>query len=170
MKKYLLAAMAFALTSAACDAPAPQTAALSDEDVTAIRAVNDAWIQAALDNDYAALEALYSDDAVMMPPNEPAVEGRAAIRAMRESYADSYEVTVVEYFDSIIEIDGRDGLAYMRGTGWAKVRFEEDGAIVEFRGKSLAILRKQADGSWLITHDISNYDVPPPEEVAKAET
>jgi uncharacterized protein (TIGR02246 family) len=161
----LLGALAFAIASTACQPPAQEAAPLSEEDVAAIRAADEAWIQAFRDNDDAALVALYSDDAVIMPPNEPAVEGRAAVRAYHEADL----VTVTEYSESIIEIDGRDGLAYIRGTS-SMVGRAEDGEPVIESDKFLVIFRKQADGSWLITHEIWNSDQPLPEESTESET
>ena len=153
----LLAALALALASAACQPPAQEAGPLSEEDVAAIRAANDEWIQAYRDNDVAALVALYSDDAVIMPPNGSVIEGRAAILAYHEA------VTVTEYSESTLEIDGRDGIAYIRGTS-SMVGIGGDGEAVTASDKFLAILRRQADGSWLFTHEIWNSDLPLPEE------
>ena len=153
----LLAALALALASAACQPPAQEAGPLSDEDVAVIRTANDAWIQAYRDNDVAALAALYSDDAAIMPPNGSVIEGRAAILAYHEA------VTVTEYTESILEIDGRDGIAYIRGTS-SMVGMGEDGEPVTESDKFLVILRRQADGSWLFSHEIWNSDLPLPEE------
>jgi uncharacterized protein (TIGR02246 family) len=161
----LLALLALAVATMACQPPAQEAAGLSEEDVAAIRAADDAWIQAFRDNDDAALVALYSEDAVIMPPNEPAVESRAAVRAYHEADL----VTVTEYSESILEIDGRDGLAYIRGTS-SMVGIGEDGEPVTESSKFLVILRKQADGSWLITHEIWNSDLPVPEGGAETGT
>ena len=139
--------------------PSQEAGPLSDEDVAAIRAANDAWIQAFRDNDDAALVALYSDDAVIMPPNESVIEGHAAIQA----YYDADAVTVTEHSESILEIDGRDGIAYIRGTS-STVRMGEDGEPVTVSDKYLVILRRQADGSWLFTHEIWNSPLPLAEE------
>lgn len=154
-----LALLALAVASTACQPPAQEAGPLSEEDVAAIRAAADVWVQAFRDNDDATLVALYSDDAAIMPPNEPPVDGRAAIRAYHEADL----LTVTEYSESIIEIDGRDGLAYIRGTS-SMVGISEDGEPVTESGKFLVIFRKQPDGSWLVTHEIWNSDLPLPEE------
>jgi uncharacterized protein (TIGR02246 family) len=157
-----LALLALALVSTACQPPAQETAGLSDEDVAAIRDANEGWIQAFRANDNAALAALYSNSAVIMPPNESVIEGRAAILAYHGA------VTVTEYSESIVEIDGRDGLAYIRGTS-SMVGRTEDGEPVTESSRYLVILRKQADGSWLFTHEIWNSDQPLTEEGANTE-
>ena len=45
----------------------------------AIKAVADAYVKAALAGDANAIAALYTEDAIEMPPNAPMVKGRAAI-------------------------------------------------------------------------------------------
>ena len=44
----------------------------------------DQYVKATLAGDAKAVAALYTDDAVEMPPNEPAVKGRAAIQQLYE--------------------------------------------------------------------------------------
>jgi hypothetical protein len=50
----------------------------------AIVAVADQYIKATMAGDAKAIAALYTDDAVEMPPNEPSVKGSAAIQQMYE--------------------------------------------------------------------------------------
>ena len=45
----------------------------------AIKAVADAYVKATLAGDAKAIAALYTEDAIEMPPNAPMVKGRAAI-------------------------------------------------------------------------------------------
>jgi hypothetical protein len=45
----------------------------------AIKQVADAYVKATLAGDAKAIAALYTEDAVEMPPNVPSVKGRAAI-------------------------------------------------------------------------------------------
>ncbi len=79
--------------------------------MAAIRANLDTFAQAILAADWAALTALYTEGAVFMAPNQPALEGRAAIRAWLEPLP-----PIVQYEPTIVEIDGRGDLAFVRGT------------------------------------------------------
>ena len=54
---------------------APDTAA----DAAAIRAVQDSWYKAYNSGDGATIAALYAEEAVLSPPNKPAVRGGASI-------------------------------------------------------------------------------------------
>ena len=155
-RSVMLGALALCVVTTACQPPAQEAGWLSEEDLAAIRAADEAWIQAFRANDDAALAALYSEDAVIMPPNGPAVEGRAAIQAYYEG------VNATEFTESIIEIDGCHGVAYIRGTS-STVSIGEDGEQVTESDKWLGILRRQADGSWLFTIEIWNSVLPRPE-------
>lgn len=61
-----------------------------------------------------------------------------------------------------IEIDGRGDLAYERGTYALTIAASGTTPAMPDHGKYLTVRRKQADGSWLITADIFNSDVPLP--------
>jgi uncharacterized protein (TIGR02246 family) len=50
----------------------------------AIKAVSDQYTKAVLAGDAAAVAALYTDDAIEMPPHEPPEKGRAAIQQYYE--------------------------------------------------------------------------------------
>jgi hypothetical protein len=77
---------ALALAVVGCQAGLP----LSDENLGAIADVRQVHADAVLAGDAAAVAALYTEDAVEMPPKLPATEGRAAIQAR-------YEAVVPEY-------------------------------------------------------------------------
>lgn len=132
--------------------------ALSDEDVAAIKASTEAYMQAARSEDSAARAALYTEDAVLMPPNQPMVQGRAAIQEWSEALP-----TEMEFNLTVEEIDGRGDLAFVRGTYSLAVVPEGAPEPIKDTGKFIEIRRKQEDGSWLIAVDIFNSDLPLPE-------
>jgi ketosteroid isomerase-like protein len=140
---------------AACQ---PGAAPLSDEDVAALNDLRDTYVQAVLAGDADAAAAMYADNAIVMPADAPAIEGRAAIRAYEAEEAAPQDFTLTS-----VEIDGRGGLAYDRGTwSWTGVVVDTAEAVT-LTGKYVSISRKQADGSWLVTVDIWNADAPIPQ-------
>jgi uncharacterized protein (TIGR02246 family) len=156
----------FALTLAACQPqPSPTPAAtpeaapsaLAETDAAALRALLDRWQQAARAKDWPALAATYTEDGMFMPPNGPAVRGRAAIEAWFKAFPPMSEITVTPE-----EIDGRADVAYDRGTYSLAFASPAKGQPASDKGKFVVISRKQADGSWLIAIDIFNSDVPLP--------
>jgi len=137
-----------------------QVAGLADEDVAAIRASTEAYLQAWKSGDDAALAALFTEDGILMPPNESAIQARDAIRAW-EDLPPPIEANL-----TIVEIDGRGDLAYVRGTYTDTYKAIDKPGLIQDTGKYIEILRKQQDGSWLIAILIFNSDLPltPPSE------
>ncbi len=159
-RSILLAAFALVVTSTACQPAAQEEAsgALPDDDLAAIGDVRESYKQATLAGDWAAVAALYAPDGVRMPPNQAIEEGRAAIQAGSAEGASVTDQTITS-----VELDGRGGLAYDRGTYSITLRVEGMPEPVTDTGKYLVTLEKQADGSWLLTSLIFNSDLPLPE-------
>lgn len=111
MCRLAAATLSLALLVACQPGPAP----LSNEDVAAIKSLGTSYAEANLAKDADAVAAVYSDDAVEMPPNEPVTQGRAAIRERYAGYF-ALDVTSSEFTVTSLEIDGVDGLAFDRGS------------------------------------------------------
>lgn len=136
--------------------------ALSEEDVTAIKAAHDAFIQVVMTGGWGAVIEFYTEDAVFMPPNAPIVQGKKAMMAFSKMWPP------VTAFDLTIEdIDGRDDLAYVRGAYSQTIELEGAPEPIQDKGKFVEIMRKQQDGSWLISIDILNSDIPLPPPTEK---
>ncbi len=141
-------------TLAACNSAPPS---LTEADRAAIQEVSDEFTSSYAAGDAAALMALYTEDATLMPPGGPAVKGRAAIEAFMEALP-----KVTEMIFTLEEVDGRGDLAFVRG-GY-RLTMEPPGAPgpVTDIGKFVEIRRKQANGRWLVAVDIFNSNSPPP--------
>ena len=148
----------------ACHPTAKQSARLSEEDVSAIRNLMDSYEQAVLAGDDEAAAAHWAEDVVRMPPNAPMIVGRAAM--VDEFRARTF--TVTQFEQALEEIDGRDGLAYARGPYSITVSMPEVPEPISDTGKSLAILRRQKNGSWVITIACWNSDLPSLHEAQEA--
>ena len=154
-----LLAVPLLLVAVACQ---PGAAPLSDQDVAAIRSLDESYAQAVLAMDADAVAALYAEDAIEMPPNEPATVGKEAIR---ERYAGAFQLGMAssEFTITSADIDGMDGLAYDRGTWtWTGTPPGMTEPVTE-TGKQVVIARRQEDGSWLWTAVIWNSDLPLPQ-------
>jgi len=128
-------------------------APLSAADTAAIRTSGDQFCTLVVRQEFEALGGLYTEDTVLMPPHQPAVHGRAAVRTWMAAFP---QITQFEF--EIDEIDGRVDLAYMRGRYSMTFRPEGASAPVSDRGKFIEIRKRQVDGSWLIAADIFNSD------------
>lgn len=132
---------------------------LSSEDEAAIRAVMEKALAIgnAADKDFEAyVDTYYADDGTVMPPNMPAVSGRAAMVAFFQAYP-PYE----DFETEIVQMEGQGGLAYVRGTYSMNIMFPGAEAPVKDSGKYIEIWKKQADGGWKVYFDIFNSDLPP---------
>src|SRR5438876_10419013 len=84
---------------------------LAAADQAAIRTVSDRFSQVLVARDFDSLVGLYTETAVFMPPHQPAVHGRTALRSWMASFP-----RVSRFRLTIEEIDGRADLAYVRGS------------------------------------------------------
>ena len=131
---------------------------LSDEDVASIKAIGPALDQAALSRDYIALTGLFTEDAMLMGPNGPTIQGRSTLMELLESSG----TTVSEHKVKFVEVGGYGDLAYAICT-WNETFGYEGEEPVKEEGKILGVLRKQPNGSWLIAKWSWNSDLPLPD-------
>jgi len=130
-------------------APADQTEDLKP----ALTAGVSRWMEAFNGHNAKAVAELYTQDAVFLPPNEPAVFGRDAIAATHAQLFATGDYKIdIEPLETVI--DGQ--LAYVAG----RYRmWTDDGTLVD-RGKYIEIWRP-VNGEWLISRDIYNSSIPP---------
>ncbi len=133
-----------------------EVSGLSEADVAAIRATIESVVQSTLANDWTAWESNWAEDALTMYAHSPVTEGRAAVRDSWES------ANITEFAATPYVIEGRDGLAYARGTYSMTVSTEAMPEQVTDSGKFLLILEKLPDGSWAIAIDAASSDLPLP--------
>ena len=129
--------------------------ALNQQDVAANEQLGIQFTRLILAKDWNGLAALYTDDAVLMPPNQPLVRGRSNIRSWFPAFPPIAEFALV-----VDEVDGRADLAFTRGS--YTMAFTPPGASAPVRdsGKFLEIRRKRADGTWQIAIDTFNSNQP----------
>ena len=129
--------------------------ALSEADKAAIRAAEDRFTTEFLARNFAAVAGEYAVNATLLPPNEPAVTSRAAIQAWLATFppTSAFKLTVQE-------LDGQGDLAYDRGIYEMTITPSGAPAPISDHGKFVEVRRKGPDGSWSITNDIFNSDLP----------
>jgi uncharacterized protein (TIGR02246 family) len=128
---------------------------ISNQDVSAIKSIVADWVRTCLDADWEAFAALLTDDVVFMPPDAPAVEGKAAAKAFMESFP-----PIKEFVAPVIKVEGCHNFASARGTCDFTAE-AESGELLRFKMSWFATYRKQPDGSWKCATDIWNSDEPP---------
>ena len=148
-------AVAALLLTVGCTPAGP--ASLNEADKAALRAIDQKFADAVLAKNWAAAAALYTPEASFMPPNGPLVKGPAAIQTWMAAFPPVTAFTLEPQ-----ETVGVGDLAYVRGVYTMSFTLPGATAPTEDHGKYIVIGRKQADGSWLISEDIFNSDVPLP--------
>jgi ketosteroid isomerase-like protein len=101
------------------------------------------------------LAAEYTPDAVRMPPNQPSVVGRQAIRQWLEQLP-----PITHFAFHLVDLQGSGDLAYLRGS-WSITAAPTGIAPVSDSGKILVVLQRQPDGTWLRVVDAWNSDAAP---------
>ena len=146
-------------------APAPKTDVAAD--MAAIKALGDQFTAAFNSGDAAAMAAAYADDAIMMDPNQAAVEGKQAIQAAYEarSKESAGKVAFTATFTPL-ETQVAGDWAYDRGNYTVTIT-PKSGKPMERSNKYMTIYKRQADGSWKVYRDISNSNEPPPTAAGK---
>jgi ketosteroid isomerase-like protein len=146
---YLMgASMALALQSA----PAFATTVHSPDEA-AVKAVTEKFATDLAKGDLKAISLLYTGDAKLLPPNEAAISGRAAILAYFEKNLRPDLVTRAKF--SHYEIYGSGDAA----TSISELEmYDGKGHIVE-RGRQTIVLIKQG-GEWKIHRDMWSDNTP----------
>jgi uncharacterized protein (TIGR02246 family) len=104
------------------------------------------YVAASNRGDAGALAALYADDAVLLPPDHEAVEGREAIGAFwRQGTDEGLQVTT-------LRLDVAGDVGYLVG----RYRLPPTAEEPADSGKYVLCLKRQDDGSWKVTADIWN--------------
>ena len=145
------------VSTASASQSKPQPAATADTR-TAIVAIADQYVKATLAADAKAIAALYTDDAVEMPPNHPPVKGRAALQ---QFYEKQFAMGKISNFTlQHLETRGTGDDGYDVGT-YRQTMAPAKGQPMSDTGKYVVIL-KRTDGSWKVKYAIYNSDMPPP--------
>jgi len=135
-------------------APPPDTTA---EDIQAINAVNDQWVDAFNQGDTAAIAAIFTEEANLLPPNSPIIVGRKSIQAF---YQGAFNAGVSDLQATNLEISVNGDMASVVGKYTLTIQPEEGEAISD-NGKFVAIWKRE-NGTWKADVDIWNSSVPLP--------
>lgn len=137
----------------ACQEAAPPPPPPIDMDAlkSEIQVIEDQWAKADNEDDVDALMAMYADDAVTMPDNEPMVSGKEAIRArMVEQNAKDTTNTTARY--EVMDVFAGGDYVVEVGKG---IHTDTSGNV--YTGKYMVLFRK-IDGGYEVVREIWNSD------------
>ncbi len=152
----------FAMVLAAC-APASEEPASGGQAETeaVVEAIEDLEAQYAFAIDLGDLEAilaLYSDEGAHMVPNQPAIIGKSAIRALWE---ERFGQNVFESTQTVEDVRVSGDLAVSRTTIKGTTTPKDGGEPNAFNLKALIVYERQSDGSWKRVWSTYNSNTPP---------
>lgn len=129
----------------------------SESDRTAIRQIADSAAAYLNARNFAAWAALYTEDGIVMPPNHPAVRGRAALAAWVDSFP---PLSNLSFSEPVIE--GSSDIAVLHSAVTMTLTPPGRRPVSDV-AKQLVVFRRQPNGSWLATVGSFNSDLPPPQ-------
>jgi uncharacterized protein (TIGR02246 family) len=145
----------FAL-AAACTRTVPDT---RDADIKAVKALEAAWVQDAATKDADKFASYYSNDASLLLPNTPIINGRDNIEAaLKPMMADpNFALT----FQSTRAGASKGGdFVYTIGAYSLTMSRPDGKTTATDTGKYLTVFKKQADGHWKAVADMISSDLP----------
>jgi ketosteroid isomerase-like protein len=123
----------------------------------AVRMTDADSLKAAQALDAAGTASSYSEDAMVMPPNQAAASGRAA--AQKVWAAMLVPGTQINWFANKVQAAASGEMVYEQGTYSVEVP-GPDGKPVSDEGKFLSVWKKQTNGEWKEVESIWNSDLP----------
>lgn len=116
-------------------------------DPTGIEAARDAWEEAfARGEGEAAAEALFTEDAKLLPPDSPLLEGREEIASYWQG---AFDAGVTDLRLATVAVEENGDTAIPTGTWTVSVPTDE-GGLADTSGKDLIVYKRSPDGAWLM--------------------
>src|SRR5262249_3985588 len=129
---------------------------LSQADLDGIAANSATWLAGMRAADWKKVASNYTEDGMILPPDQPLVSGRENIR---KGLAPLPPITSMDVEN--VEVSGCCDTAFVRGT--YKIVFSPPGVDpIHETGKFIEIRRRQKHGTWLMQRDMFSSDAPSP--------
>ncbi|CAN5898990.1 hypothetical protein BH20GEM1_BH20GEM1_16750 [soil metagenome] len=166
LKRTMMCVLAASL-ALACQTQEPATEQGSETDPAVdeaavretIAAKDQAWADAAVAGDAAAIAQQYTADAIVLPPASPRVTGTAAIQELFTGWLAEAPISSATLDSDVITVAAAGDYAHAVGS-YTMSGAAPDGSEWSDQGKYVA-LWKNVDGDWKIVADIWNSDNPP---------
>ncbi|TKJ35285.1 MAG: hypothetical protein CEE38_15775 [Planctomycetes bacterium B3_Pla] len=131
-----------------------------EADIAAIEEVLNQYAVTANAGDLEGWLSLHADDVVKMPPDAPAIFGIEDLRANFAPAFENFNTSCVIYPEETY-VDGDMG--YARGNYSISITPKAGGETIDIMtdGKYLTLCKRQPDGTWKISHDCYNSNIPP---------
>ena len=161
MKRHIACTLGITMmATAACAGPQEGTVDLQAE-TAALRAAAQVYDDAASALDADAIAALYMEDAVAYPPNEPTVEGRADFQEYAANFVSAPGIQM-NFGPPQVVVAASGDLGYTYAEGEITLDGPDGETITEVL-RDFHVWAKDAEGAWRVVVDIWNSPNPLPE-------
>ncbi len=131
----------------------------NQDELAKIEQLHETDMKASKVQDFDILLSLWTDDGVLLPPNEPPIIGKKAVAEMMKKQQEaSKDYKLIEYVHEFKEIkiigDWAFEWGYYRGTAVPIA----GGEPIRESGKLMRILKREYDGSWKAARAIYTVD------------
>ena len=132
-------------------------AAMVEQATAAIDEADAAFLEAFNAGDAASVAALYTEDAVVMPPGQPAVKGRSNIEATMAEMLAAGGGPQLSVESKTVELMMSPGVGHTAVATGSWTMNAADGSHLD-HGKAMVVWRQTDDG-WKMSHDMWNSDM-----------
>ena len=161
MKRYPVAILLAVITMGGCNGAPPasraRTAAVNDS--AGVERATAAFHQALRTNDLETFMGYVADDVVFMPPGEPPVRGRDAVREWLTAFLAQYRTSSLTLADREVRVGS--GWAVELGTFEWTLEPTAGGSAVVDRGNYMQVWQLQGDTAWRFAREVYNSSIPP---------
>jgi uncharacterized protein (TIGR02246 family) len=163
MKRHLAVIVLAAVALGGCREAQP-TSVAAGADVTdraKVEGATAALHQALRANDLETLMSYVAEDVVFMPPGEPPVRGRDAVRTWMRAFLAQYQTSALTLADRDVMVGS--GWAVELGTFEWRLQPAAGGSPVTDRGNYMQVWKEQPDKTWRFAREVYNSSAPPAE-------
>jgi ketosteroid isomerase-like protein len=115
-------------------------------------------LHASLSGDVNTLVGIFTDDAILMPPNDATVYGKDEIRSWWEEYFTFFRVTSSVQTER--EVTAAGNQAFDRACFSVTIIPKQHGPRIRDDIRTLNVWRQEPDGTWKISHQLWNSTKP----------
>ena len=126
------------------------------DDERAIRNLMRTWMRASEKGDTGKVLTLMSDDAIFLTPGNPPIRGRDEFAVLQKAAGDRFTLSADSKLEEVVV---RGDWAYCWTHLTLTMTPKDGGKAIRRAGNTLSILRRSADGAWLLARDANMLTV-----------
>jgi uncharacterized protein (TIGR02246 family) len=127
------------------------------DDRSIILELEERYIAATNASDLMEFDELYAEDALLMMPDRPVVQGREAIVAHYREFFRSIKARIASV---VSEVEVLETIVYARGAFNYSMAPKMGGEAIVMKGKFINLYKKDEMDEWRIWRSINNIDHP----------